>query len=97
MLLQANVHIEALEQLEAWGENEWADKIQEHARLYFEEQVDNTSLLEELSEFYGPQAARKSKLSYRLVRYCHPFWQYDTNSGIQGQEGKSIIGVEDAL
>ena len=31
----ANVHIDALEQLEAWGENEWADKIQEHARTLF--------------------------------------------------------------
>ncbi len=87
---------EDIEQLEAWGENEWADKIQEHARLYFDEQVKNTSLLEALSEFYGAQARQKIETYLdRLVRYCHPFWQYDTNSGIQGQEGKSIIGVED--
>ena len=85
-----------LELLSAWSEGEWADRLQAHARLYFEEEVENTSLLAALQEHYGAQAPKKTAEFFdRLVRYCHPFWQYDANSGIQGQEGKSIIGVED--
>ncbi len=85
-----------LESLSAWNEGEWADRLQTHARLYFEEEMENTSLLGALQEHYGKLAPKKTAEFFdRLVRYCHPFWQYDANSGIQGQEGKSIIGVED--
>ncbi|MEW5938922.1 MAG: tubulin-like doman-containing protein, partial [Chloroflexota bacterium] len=92
----AKVQAEAPAQVESWSEGEWARRVQDHARQYFVEPVENTSLLEALSEFYGEKAAKKTEGFFdRLVRYCHPFWQYDTNSGIQGQEGKSIIGVED--
>ena len=90
------VQVGALDQLAAGTEAEWADRLRFHARTYFAAKIENTSLLEALTEFYGAQAAKKveEKLD-RLVRYCHPFWQFDANSGIQGQEGKSIIGLED--
>ncbi|MBT3322850.1 MAG: hypothetical protein HN392_11260 [Anaerolineae bacterium] len=88
--------VDSWKNLLSWGERKWADGIQENARGYFYDDVENTSLLEALTEYYGKGAAAKiEKELDRLVRYCHPFWQFDTNSGIQGQEGKSIIGVED--
>jgi hypothetical protein len=87
---------ETLDHLASWSEGEWAERLQVHARTYFAEEVENTSLLQAMSQFYGKQAPQKIEEQFnRLVRYCHPFWQYDANSGIQGQEGKSIVGVED--
>lgn len=85
-----------LQALSAWNETDWAQRLQAHARSYFEGEVEDTSLLDALQEHYGKSAPKKTEEFFdRLVRYCHPFWQYDANSGIQGQEGKSIIGVED--
>ena len=91
-------HVQAgnLEHLSHWSENEWAEQLLSHARTYFAEEVENTSLLDAMSHFYGKQAPQKIEAQFnRLVRYCHPFWQFDANSGIQGQEGKSLIGVEE--
>jgi len=86
----------SLDQLSSWSESEWAGRLKKHARSYFAEDLGNTSLLEAITEYYGDQAPQKIEAQFdRLVRYCHPFWQYDANSGIQGQEGKSLIGVED--
>jgi hypothetical protein len=88
--------IQSLEQLASWDETDWADQIQDHSRGYFEDDIENTSLLGALTYYHGRQAPAKIEAFLdRLARYCHPFWQYDANSGIQGQEGKSIIGVED--
>jgi hypothetical protein len=88
--------IASLETLNNWDDLEWAKRLQAHAKTHFEQDVQQTSLLGALAEHYGEEAPRKIEEKFdRLVRYCHPFWQYDTNSGIQGQEGKSIIGVED--
>lgn len=85
-----------LEFLSRWDDLEWAKRLQAHAETYFEQDIQQVSLLEALAEYYGEQSAQKIAGKFdRLVRYCHPFWQYDANSGIQGQEGKSIIGVED--
>jgi hypothetical protein len=87
---------ETLDHLASWSEGEWAERLQSHARTYFAEEVEHTTLLQAMSQFYGKQAQQKIEEQFnRLVRYCHPFWQYDANSGIQGQEGKSIVGVED--
>jgi hypothetical protein len=87
---------EHIEHLAAWSETEWAEQLSAHARTYFAEEVENTSLLDAMTHFHGNQALQKIETQFnRLVRYCHPFWQYDANSGIQGQEGKSIIGLED--
>lgn len=86
----------SLEALNNWDDLEWARRLQAHARTHFEQDIEQISLLEALAEYYGEEAPTKIEEKFdRLVRYCHPFWQYDTNSGIQGQEGKSIIGVED--
>lgn len=86
----------SLEALSNWDDLEWAKRLQAHAKTHFEQDIQQTSLLGALAEHYGEEAPRKIGEKFdRLVRYCHPFWQYDTNSGIQGQEGKSIIGVED--
>ncbi len=88
--------VETLEHLASMSEGEWAERLKSHARAYFAEEVENTSLLMAMSQFYGKLAPQKIEEQFnRLVRYCHPFWQYDANSGIQGQEGKSMIGVED--
>jgi len=79
-----------------WSEADWADRVQDDGRCYFAEEIEATSLLGALTEFYGKQACVKIEAFLdRLARYCHPFWQFDANSGIQGQEGKSIIGLED--
>lgn len=88
--------VENLDHLSSWSEGEWAERLKSHARTYFAEEVENTSLLTAMSQFYNSHAPQKIEEQFnRLVRYCHPFWQYDANSGIQGQEGKSMIGVED--
>lgn len=84
------------DELLSWKDKDWANRLHGSMRGFFEEDVENTSLLDALTEYYGDGAAEKIEKDLdRLVRYCHPFWQYDANSGIQGQEGKSIIGVED--
>lgn len=86
----------SLAALSAWDDQEWAWRTFSHASGYFADDIAQTSLLQALVEQYGDAAPRKISEKFdRLVRYCHPFWQYDANSGIQGQEGKSIIGVED--
>ena len=88
--------VENLDHLSNWSEGEWAERLKSHARTYFAEEVENTSLLTAMAQFYNSHAPQKIEEQFnRLVRYCHPFWQYDANSGIQGQEGKSMIGVED--
>jgi hypothetical protein len=88
--------VENLDHLSSWSEGEWTERLKSHARTYFAEEVENTSLLSAMSQFYNSHAPQKIEEQFnRLVRYCHPFWQYDANSGIQGQEGKSMIGVED--
>jgi hypothetical protein len=86
---------ENLDHLAAWSEGRWMEELAAHARTYFEEEVENTSLLDAMNHYYNGRAAERIEEQFnRLVRYCHPFWQFDANSGIQGQEGKSIIGVE---
>jgi hypothetical protein len=82
--------------LTAWNEREFARQLQESAKAYFQPALNELTLLEALNEYHGGHApAIISAMFDRLVRYCHPFWQYNQNSGLQGQEGKSIIGVED--
>ena len=77
-------------------EKELARQLQEHAAGVFRSDLEQTSLLEALAEHYGERAQEKIEaLLDRLVRYTHPFWQYDPDSGINGQEGRSIMGVED--
>jgi hypothetical protein len=88
--------IETLDRLAGWSEGEWLERLKAHAKGCFVDDVENTTLLQAMSHYYGNRARQKIEEQFdRLVRYCHPFWQYDANSGIQGQEGKSIIGVED--
>lgn len=90
-----NIKVESLDHLASWSEGQWVDELTSHARTYFAEEVENTSLLDAMNHFYNGRASQKIEEQFnRLVRYCHPFWQFDANSGIQGQEGKSIIGVE---
>ncbi|MBX3038614.1 MAG: hypothetical protein KF758_17010 [Anaerolineales bacterium] len=87
---------ETLDHLASWSEGEWSDRLIAHAKTYFSQDVENTTLLQAISTHFGTLAPQKIEEQFnRLVRYCHPFWQFDANSGIQGQEGKSIIGVED--
>lgn len=88
--------VENLDRLSNWNECDWVERLTANARTQFAEAVENASLLDEMTHFHGRQAPQKIEAQFdRLVRYCHPFWQFDANSGIQGQEGKSIIGVED--
>ncbi len=63
-------------------------------RGYFKEEVEHL-LLGALTDYYGSRLRRSRGVPGPAVALLHPFWQYDANSGIQGQEGKSIIGVED--
>jgi len=90
------LRVRELADLEAWTEAELARLLREHARGYFAEDLENTSLLEALAEYHGDQAPQVIEAQFdRLVKYCSPFWQYNPDSGIGGHEGKSIIGVED--
>lgn len=82
--------------LEAWVEQSLGGHMRTHATRYFTDNLANTSLLQALADAYGHEAPAHIEAMFdRLVRYCHPFWQYNRDSGIQGQEGKSVIGVED--
>ncbi|MFQ5352364.1 MAG: tubulin-like doman-containing protein, partial [Candidatus Binatia bacterium] len=73
-----------------------ARALRKHAEGYFAEDLENISLLEALVEYYGDNAPAVIEARFdRLVRFCHPFWQFNKDSGLQGHEGKSIIGVED--
>lgn len=86
----------ALPDLAGWDELSLIERLQTHARRYFKANLEDTSLLDALAAYFGDRApAVIESLFDRLVRYCHPFWQYQRDSGIQGQEGKSLIGVED--
>gem|GEM_PF-1202295 len=88
--------LRALETLDGWNEYTLAKLLEQHGRGYFAAELENTSLLHALTAYYQEQAPQIiESLFDRLVRYCHPFWQYNRDSGIQGQEGKSLIGVED--
>lgn len=77
---------------EAW----LAGELQSFASLAFEHAIQETSLLQALADYHGPQAPQVIEALFdRLVRYCHPFWQYQSDCGLQGQEGRSLIGVDD--
>jgi hypothetical protein len=85
-----------MSQMINWHKGKIANAIQKHAQGYFEENLENTSLLHALAEYHGNQAEKVIKDHFdRLVRHCIPFWRYRRDSGISGLEGISIIGVED--
>ncbi|MBN1667884.1 MAG: hypothetical protein JW862_12380 [Anaerolineales bacterium] len=86
-----------LDAILTWDPSLMAVSLQNFGRTYFQEYVDELSLIEALVQYHGEEApAVIERLFDRLVRYCHPFWQYFADSGISGQEGKSVIGVADA-
>lgn len=88
--------VTSLEQLVSWNGRELAERLLKFGQTIFEPALENLSMLDALYEYYGDQAPVVIEAQFdRLVRYCHPFWQYNANTGIQGLEGKSIIGVED--
>jgi hypothetical protein len=88
--------VKDLVEFSRWNEAELQRSLQSATRVYFADGLEQISLLEALQSYYGDQATTVIEAQFdRLVRYCHPFWQYNRDSGIQGQEGKSIIGVED--
>ncbi|MBI4319445.1 MAG: hypothetical protein HY675_13235 [Chloroflexi bacterium] len=94
--LANSLTVTGMDDLKAWTEEGLAMMLLEHSRTYFSEDLDNTSLLQALNDHYGSRAPAEIRAKFdRLVRYCNPFWQYDKDSGCQGHEGKSIIGVED--
>lgn len=83
----------------AWTAAELPAAVVDYAARFFTAGLDSISLLGVLkrqAEQKGmePQALVEEQLR-RLVEYCHPFWQYDKDSGLNNLEGKSIIGVED--
>lgn len=86
----------SLAELRAWIEHDLVDAAQRQAEGIFAAELENISLLQALADYHGAKAPAIIEAQFdRLVRYCHPFWQYNRDSGIQGHEGKSIIGVED--
>jgi hypothetical protein len=88
--------LQGREDLQAWTESRLVQGLLAHARGYFAQALQSTSLLEALAEYHGDDAAAVIGAWFdRVVRFCHPFWQYNPDSGIHSQEGKSIIGVED--
>ena len=92
--------LESLQVLTKWLNDELKPSSLAYAGRFFVDALDNTSLLtilKSIAEKKGiePHELIKGQLD-QLVEYCHPFWQYDHNRGLQDMEGKSIVGVEDA-
>ena len=82
-----------------WVDQEIRASASQYAGAFFGEKLEATSLLstlEEIAERRGiePQQLVQEEMD-KLIKYCHPFWQYDQNRGLHDMEGKSIIGVED--
>lgn len=86
--------------LEEWASGDAREDIRHYAEGFFAAQLEATSLLRALEEQAVLQGKAPAVLveeyMNRLVTYCHPFWKYDQDSGLNDTEGKSIIGVEDA-
>jgi hypothetical protein len=81
-----------------WVEQEIQSASLEFARKFFVPQIEATSLLDVLQNIaekrgLDPLDLVQKELD-RLIRYCHPFWEFDQNRGLHDLEGKSIIGVE---
>ena len=90
------VAIANLQEMVVWSKIRLEQLLLTHARAFFTNDIENTSLLEALVQHHQEDAARVIEAQFdRLVQHCHPFWQYNRDSGIRGLEGKSIIGVED--
>ena len=85
--------------LDEWSKDHARDTAHHYAAGFFEERLENTSLLSTLQSMAVSQGVEPVSLveEYlnRLVNYCHPFWRYDQDCGLTDTEGKSIIGVED--
>lgn len=85
--------------LEAWASGPAREDAARFAAGFFAAQLESTSLLGALEEMAAQQgqapAALVEDYLNRLVSYCHPFWKYDQDCGLNDTEGRSIIGVED--
>lgn len=90
------IEIEDLPAVVSWSEADMGKQIAAYARSVFAAGVENTSLLDALADYHGVKAKGIIQDQFdHLVQHCHPFWQYNRDSGVSGFEGKSIIGVTD--
>jgi hypothetical protein len=101
-VFQGMIPVRALENLDMlvkWISDEAKQESQTYAARFFENGLNETSLLDTLKntadkQNRDPQKFIQEQLD-KLVQYCHPFWEYDQNRGLHDMEGKSIIGIED--
>jgi len=95
------VALEKSVNFKAWlDNNKLQADVQKHAASFFAQSINETSLLgalQAIAERRGqqPQVLVHEEME-KLLKYCHPFWSYDQNTGLHDLEGKSILGVEDA-
>lgn len=80
-----------------WTKSSISKAIETTAEAIFASDLDKVSLLDAMASCYGEesQAILKKKLD-TLVEYCHPFWRFSTDSGLDPMpQGPFLMGVPD--
>lgn len=94
--LQASKNLEAFS---TWIGDNLAREVVSHSASFFKETLEKTSLLTMLQDLALKQGKNPQKYIEQqlesLIAYCHPFWVYYKDRGLDDLEGHSIIGVED--
>jgi len=89
---------ENISTLETWVSRDLYDTVKEYAAGFFYNNLQKISLLDAIKN----AAEKDNKEPETLVgeylddmlKYCHPFWQWDQNRGLHDLEGHSTLGVE---
>lgn len=90
---------QAVAGLDQWVAEGLKKAALEYGETVFKPGLERVSLLEairEMAELQGKDA-RQVIAAYinDLVAYCHPFWHFNADFGIQNIDARSILGVED--
>lgn len=80
-----------------WTKNSISKAIETTAAAIFASDLDKVSLLDAMASCYGEesQIVLKKKMD-TLIEYCHPFWRFSTDSGLDPlPQGPFLMGVPD--
>lgn len=84
--------------LAAWNKTNIANAVSKSAAAIFAPELDKVSILEAIKASYPDHYADvlKKKLD-GLVEYCHPFWRFTSDSGLDPlPQGPSFLGIQEA-